>query len=71
MNIIKFFKDELNHWINSRLEQGKYEAEAELKEWKKLDNGSCRITEMIDELEQKLTNIRIMLAVRNEAGHNE
>lgn len=71
MNIIKFIKDEWNHWINSRLDQGKFETESQLEEYKKLDDGSERIHYMIDDLEQKLANIRMRLAIRKENGHHE
>ena len=71
MNILKFLKNEWNHWINSNLHQLKYQTESELNQWKKLNDGSEKIHEMIDDLEQKLTSIRMRLAIRNEAGHNE
>lgn len=71
MNIVKFFKDEWNHWINSRLAQRKYEVESELNQYKKLDDGSQRIREIIDDLESQLVNIRMRMAVRSEAGHHE
>lgn len=71
MNIIKFFRDEWNHWINSRLEQKKFEVEAELGQYRKLDDGSPRIRDMIDDLEKQLTSLRMRIAIRSEAGHRE
>lgn len=71
MNIIKFFKDEWNHWINSRLEQKKFEVESELNQYRKLDDGAPRIRDMIDDLEKQLINLRMRIAIRSEAGHRE
>ena len=66
MNIIKFLKDEWNHWLVSRLEQQKYETEEELKNWKKADDGSPRVHDQMEILEEQLTNLRMRLAIKLE-----
>ena len=67
--ITGFFKDEYDHWVLNRLEQQKYETEAELKKWKGLGSDSPRVHDQIEILEEDLTNIRMRLAIRLEKKH--
>ena len=62
----KFIKGEYKHWLVSRLEQQKFETEIELKQWKDIDDGSQRVKDQIEIIEEQLTNLRMRLAIKLE-----
>lgn len=64
--LTQFIRAEYDHWYISRLQQMKFEKEIELKRWQDLNDGTSRIHDQIEIIEEELISIRMRLANKLE-----